>query len=228
MKQVKITLSILSFLVVFSYFFATTAEAANTETEPNDVKEKASVIQQLDEVEGTISNSTDVDFYQVTLSKQGTYRLDSILGNEISTNRNHSDSYKLKLYRSNGQLIQTSTTNEAYLDNEKFYFQTIETTLEKGTYYIEVLVTNTRTSINNEAYLLKSQFNDGTVSITSLKANATSIQPANKTIKWTATAKGAQLEYQFSVYSNKKWTIVQNYLLKTHYSGSHRIQENIK
>ena len=97
MKQVKITLSILSFLVVFSYFFATTAEAANTETEPNDVKEKASVIKQLDEVEGTISNYTDVDFYQVTLSKQGTLPLvDSILGNEINTNRNHSDSYKLK------------------------------------------------------------------------------------------------------------------------------------
>lgn len=234
MKQVKITLSILSFLVVFSYFFATTAEAANTETEPNDVKEKASVIQQLDEVEGTISNSTDVDFYQVTLSKQGTYRLDSILGNEISTNRNHSDSYKLKLYRSNGQLIQTSTTNGAYLDNEKFYFQTIETTLEKGTYYIEVLVTNTRTSINNEAYLLKSQFNDGTVSITSLKANATSIQPANKTIKWTATAKGAQLEYQFSVYSNKKWTIVQNYsfentlLWKPQNPGKYKVKVTVR
>lgn len=204
-------ISLLSILFVFSCFFSITAEAAKNETEPNNTKEQANVIKQLDEVKGTISDSNDVDFYKVTLSKQGKYRLDSILGNEINTNRNHSDSYKLKLYGSNGQVIQTSTTNEDYLDNEKYYYQTIETTLDKGTYYIEVQVTNKWTTINNEAYLLLSQFNDGTVSITSLKANASSPQPTNKTIKWTATAKGAQLEYQFSVYSNKGWTIVQNY-----------------
>lgn len=233
MRLVKI-ISLLSILFVFGCFFSITAEAAKSETEPNNVKEQATIIKQLDEVEGIISNSNDVDFYQVSLSKQGTYRLDSILGNEISTNRNHSDSYKLKLYHSNGQLIQTSTTNESYLDNEKFYFQTIETTLDKGTYYIEVQVTNKGTSINNEAYLLLSQFNDGSVSITSLKANATSIQPTNKTIKWTATAKGAQLEYQFSVYSNKKWTIIQNYssentlLWKPTNAGKYKVKVTVR
>ena len=121
MRLVKI-ISLLSILLVFGCFFSITAEAAKSETEPNNGKEQATIIKQLDEVEGTISNSNDVDFYQVTLSKKGTYRLDSILGNEISTNRNHSDSYKLKLYHSNGQLIQTSTTNESYLDNEKVLF----------------------------------------------------------------------------------------------------------
>lgn len=101
MNQVKLTIGLLSCLIVFSYFFPMTAEAAKTEAEPNNVKEKASFIQQVDD--------------------------------------------------------------------------------------------------------------DGTVSITSLKASLSSPQPTNKLIKWTATAKGANLQYQFSVYDNKNWVTVQNY-----------------
>lgn len=209
MKQVKLTISLLGFLFVFSYFFPMTAKAFNSETEPNNTKEKASFIQQVDKVEGTISNSNDIDFYRVNLSKQGTYRLDSILGSELNTIRNYYDSYKIKLYNSNGQLIQTSTTNESYLDNEKFYFQTIERTLTKGTYYIEVQVTNKSLNITNEPYLLL--LDDGSVNITSLKANLSSPQPTNKSIQWIATAKGTNLQYQFSVYTNKDWVTVQNY-----------------
>ena len=210
MNKFKITISLFSILFVFSLFFSLTAEAAKKEAEPNNVKEKASVIQQQDyEVEGTISDSNDVDFYRVNLSKQGKYRFDSILGNQLTTNRNYYNAYKLNLYNSNGQLIETSAPNESYVDNEKFYFQTIEKTLNQGTYYIEVQVTNKSLNISNEPYLLL--LNDGTVSITSLKATLSSPQPTNKSIKWTASAKGADLQYQFSVYANNKWVTVQNY-----------------
>src|SRR5690242_19059350 len=110
MNKVKITISLFSILFVFSLFFSITAEAAKKEVEPNNVKEKARVIQQEDYgVEGTISDSNDVDFYRVDLSKQGTYRFDSILGNVLNRNRNYYNSYKLNLYNSNGQLIKTST-----------------------------------------------------------------------------------------------------------------------
>ena len=79
------------------------------------------------------------------------------------------------------------------MDNEKYYSQTIEEPLNKGTYYLEVQVTNKSLNISNESYLLLLN-NDGTVSITSLKATLSSPQPTNKSIKWTATAKGANLQ----------------------------------
>ena len=106
-------------------------------------------------------------------------------------------------------MIETSTPNQSYLDNEKYYFQTIKATLNQGTYYIEVQVTDKSVNISNQPYLLL--LNDGTVSITSLKANLSSPQPTNKSINWTASAMGADLQYQFSVYANNKWVTVQNY-----------------
>ncbi|AZV44913.1 hypothetical protein BAOM_4333 [Peribacillus asahii] len=214
MRQIKGMIGVLSFLCMFS-FFITTAEAAKIEAEPNNVREKATSIKLLEEVEGSITNNSDVDFYRVSLSTKGTFRVHSILGNEFDTNRNYYESYKLRLYNASGQLIQTSTAYGAYLENELFYFQKIEAALEKGTYYIAVQVTNNQFTFNNEPYLLLQEFNDGKVSITSLKSNVVSPQPTNKTIKWTAKAKGVDLQYKFSVYSNKKWTTLQNYSSKS-------------
>jgi hypothetical protein len=57
---------------------------------------------------------------------------------------------------------------------------------------------------------------DGKVYISSLKSNVSSPRPTSSSIKWTATAKGVNLEYKFSVYQNKKWTTIQNYTTKNY------------
>ena len=49
------------------------------------------------------------------------------------------------------------------------------------------------------------QVHDGTVKISALKPSLSSPRPSNKTIKWTAKLHGVDLQYKFSVYSNKKW-----------------------
>jgi hypothetical protein len=57
---------------------------------------------------------------------------------------------------------------------------------------------------------------DGKVYVSSLKANMSSPRPTSTSIKWTAAGKGVNLEYQFSVYQNKKWKTIKNYSSKNY------------
>ncbi len=211
MRQVKVVIGLLSLLFVFSYFLPTTAEAAKTEAEPNNTIAKATKIGQLDEVEGALTNVHDVDMYRVDLSAKGKYTLHTILGDEFERNKQYANSYKVTLYNANGKIIKTSTTSQSNYLDDKFYYHTMEASLDKATYYIKIHVTNQNSNIVSEPYLLLQEFNNGSVSITSLKPSIPSPQPTNKTIKWTTTAKGSDLQYQYSVYSNKKWATVQKY-----------------
>ena len=83
-----------------------------------------------------------------------------------------------------------------------------------GTYTVKVEV---RKADSPNAIISKEttyKVHDGAVKISSFKPSLTSPGPTNKTIKWTAKAQGVDLQYKFSVYSNKKWSSIQNYSSK--------------
>lgn len=85
-----------------------------------------------------------------------------------------------------------------------------------GRYYIKAEVRRSQYPNRIVSKQLTYDITDGKVYISSLKANMPSPRPTSTSIKWTAAAKGVNLEYKFTVYQNKKWKTIQNYSTKNY------------
>ena len=306
MKHLPKIISLIGFLFVFSFLSFDLAEAATAEVEPNNASELATEIQPVDEIEGMLTDNEDMDYYKITFPYDGSYELYSYLGKDSSDNRYYYDSYKVKLYSESGELVQTSEDYSYYNEEtyEDYYYQKMNASVTKGTYYLALAVTDDYYDLSNQTYTLFSsaeftpdfeitsltpsnskmllkdktvtlatkanqsnlqyqykindkvvqgfstkatynwkptkagnytvrvevrkaeypnaviskettyQVHDGAVKVSSFTPSVASPRPANKTIKWTAKATGLDLQYKFSVYTNKKWYTIQNYSSK--------------
>ena len=108
----------------------------------------------------------------------------------------------MKLYDESGELIHTSNEYNTYDEGsyEYYYYQQLAVSLERGTYYLAVEVTDDYYDLSNQAYFLYqwAEFSPD-FSIESFKANLSSPQLENKTISFQASSKTAGLQYQFSI-----------------------------
>ncbi|WP_066065361.1 hypothetical protein [Neobacillus soli] len=109
-------------------------------------------------------------------------------------------------YTVNGRVVQSFGANSSYSWKPT----------SAGKYTIKVEVRRSQYPNRIVSKQLSYEISDGKVYISSLRANMSSPRPTSTSIKWTAAAKGVNLEYKFSVYQNKKWTTIQNYSSKNY------------
>ncbi|WP_042354043.1 triple tyrosine motif-containing protein [Bacillus rubiinfantis] len=85
-----------------------------------------------------------------------------------------------------------------------------------GTYKIKVDVRRSQYPNRIVSKQISYQIVDGKVSVSSLQANKKAPMPTSTSITWTTKARGTNLEYQYSIYQNKKWKIIKNYSSKNY------------
>lgn len=127
-------------------------------------------------------------------------------------------------YSVNGRIVQAFGTKNTYVWKPE----------KQGKYTVKVEVRNPKYPNRMVAKQISYQIVDGKVSVSSLKANLSSPRPTATSIKWTAAAKGVDLEYQFSVYQNKTWKTIQNYSTKNYTywkpksAGSYKVMVTVR
>lgn len=172
------------------------AKVTGFEFEPNDAKEDAGTIVPEDGVEGILQDNYDADFYRIVLPYKGTVNFFSKLGKDDPTNFSYWNRHELVLYDVKGNELATSSN---VFDTN--YFETIESFLEKGVYYVAVKSSDKGTlPLNNQEYILFTTTDFvSDLTVDSITPNLASPQIERQPITFTATASKAGLEFQYTI-----------------------------
>ncbi|WP_043932368.1 triple tyrosine motif-containing protein [Bacillus sp. EB01] len=213
----KIVLYALAFLLAFSAGISPAAAEGETglptdlinkpakltgiEFEPNDAIEHASSIAVKDGVEGILQDKYDADFYKIDLPYSGTFRFYSVLGKDLDTHYLYLKRHELGLYDASGNELAVSSNKTISDDRGNLYYEFIEASLQKGSYYIAVKSRNgDGPELKNTDYILFSEadFVSG-LEVTGITPDFASPQIERKAITFKSSANKPGLQYQYSI-----------------------------
>ena len=199
------------------------------EVEPNDtIEDTKQSIHSLDEVQGII-NEEDKDFYRLDMERKGKFSLGSFLGNDESyANHYYYDDYSLTIYDVNGNSVANS--EYFYDDDSDYYYRYLETTLEKGTYYISITTDEYSYMGSQQYYLWPEIAYDADFTINSLTANLPSPQIERKAITFQASASKTGLQYQYSIQNRvvRGFNTATSYQWKPTVPGTYKIKVEVR